>query len=160
MSDRQRAQTDSGMNLCLANKSHRFDRSITLQAGARKSGVDVVKGSRFLPGGYSKDISFVRRTGNRILLSIVNLIWSTNYTDLCYGFMGFNRNGLKEISPYLSSQNFEIETEICIKAKKKGLKVLEIPSVEYARRYGKSNLKTFWDGFLIFKEILRELFEI
>jgi hypothetical protein len=41
MSDRQRAQTDSGMNPCLANKSHRFDRSITLQAGAHQVNLEI-----------------------------------------------------------------------------------------------------------------------
>jgi hypothetical protein len=53
----------------------------------------------------------------------------------------------------LESNNFEIETEIFIKAKKLGLKVVEVPSFEYPRKNGKSNLNTFRDGFKIFKTI-------
>jgi hypothetical protein len=49
MSDRQRAQTDSGMNPCLANKSHRFDRSITLQAGAHTTVSSILLITESLP---------------------------------------------------------------------------------------------------------------
>jgi hypothetical protein len=57
------------------------------------------------------------------------------------------------LAPALESNNFEIETEIFIKAKKMGLKVLEVPSFEYNRLSGKSNLKTIRDGFKIIKTI-------
>jgi glycosyltransferase involved in cell wall biosynthesis len=125
---------------------------------AMELGADVVKGSRFLLNGYSEDMDLIRKIGNKIMLSIVNFIWSTSYTDLCYGFMAFKRESLKKLSPRLNSTNFEIEAEICIKAKKLGLKVVEVPSVELRRCYGRSNLKTFRDGFLILLRILREVF--
>ena len=133
-------------------------KEVPLFVRALESGADVVKGSRFLPGGYSEDLSLVRRVGNKILVSLVNLMWSTNYTDLCYGFMAFRREALSSISPLLRSQNFEIEAEICIKTKKLGLKVVEVPSVEDQRKHGESNLNTFRDGFRIFRKILGELF--
>jgi len=125
---------------------------------ALKLGADVVKGSRFLPNGYSMDMDLVRRVGNRIFVSLVNFIWSTSYTDLCYGFMAFRRESLKKLSPRLGSKDFEIEAEICIKARKLGLRVVEVPSVEFRRGYGRSRLRTFRDGFLIFLRILREVF--
>lgn len=123
-----------------------------------ESGADVAKGSRFLPSGYSEDLSPLRRVGNTILVSLVNFMWSTNYTDLCYGFIGFRRQALKKISSCLRSQHFDVETEICIKAKKLGLKVVEVPSVEYLRSHGQSKLRTFRDGFQILKKILLESF--
>jgi glycosyltransferase involved in cell wall biosynthesis len=125
---------------------------------ALMSGADVAKGSRFLLGGYSKDLTLVRRIGNTILVSLVNLLWSTNYTDLCYGFIGFKREALKKISSRLKSKNFDVEAEICIKAKKLGLKTVEVPSVEHPRRHGQSKLRTFRDGFDILKKILVESF--
>ena len=126
---------------------------------ALKSGADIAKGSRFLPNAHSKDLSLIRRIGNRIMVSLVNLIWSTNYTDLCYGFMAFKKEALKSLSKYLSSRGFEIETEICIKAKKLGLKVVEVPSVELKRKYGRSHLRTFRDGLRILVKIIREIFD-
>lgn len=125
-------------------------------AEAIKSGADVAKGSRFLGTGRSEDITPMRRVGNRILTGVLNFICMTKYTDLCYGYMAFKKEALKKISPHLRSENFEIETEICIKAKDLGLNVVEVPSFERARLYGQSNLKTFKDGFRILKLILRE----
>ena len=121
------------------------------------SDVDMVKGSRFLPSGYSEDMNLIRRIGNQFLLALVNWLWSTRYTDLCYGFAAFRRDILKKLCPHLKSTYFEIETEIFIKARKLGLKVAEVPSIEYRRKHGKSNLSTFTDGFRILKTIIEEL---
>jgi len=133
-------------------------KEVPLFIKALESGADVAKGSRFLLGGYSKDLSVARTVGNRILVSLVNFLFSTKYTDMCYGFMAFNRKAISKLSSCLRSENFEIETEICIKAKKLGLKVAEVPSVELKRCYGRSHLRTFRDGFKIFKMILMEFF--
>jgi len=130
---------------------------IPLFVDALKNGADVAKGSRFVAGGNSTDLTLTRKLGNRILLFLVNLIWSTRYTDLCYGFGAFKREALQRLLPFLGSKSFEIEAEICIRSKKCGLKVAEVPSVETRRTYGKSNLKTFRDGLLIFKKVIIEL---
>lgn len=121
------------------------------------SGADLVKGSRFLPYGYSEDMNLIRRIGNKFFLLLVNKIWFTNYTDLCYGFAAFKNEAIKKLRPYLKAINFEIETEIFIKAKKLELKVAEVPSVEYRRKHGKSNLSIFIDGFRILKTIIEEI---
>jgi len=118
--------------------------------------IDIVKGSRFLQGGYSEDMTFMRRIGNKLFVWIVNHLWSTQYTDLCYGFGAFRQEALTKLLPHLKSQNFEIETEICIKAKRLGLEVIEVPSVERRRQYGKSHLGTFRDGARILKRMLKE----
>jgi len=132
-------------------------KEIALFIKALDSGVDLAKGSRFLPGGYSEDMNLIRRIGNRFFVLLVNSFWSANYTDLCYGFAAFRKDALEKLRPYLKSINFEIETEIFIKAKKLGLKVIEVPSVEFRRRHGKSNLSIFRDGSRILKIVFREL---
>ena len=129
---------------------------VPLYLEAIASGADIAKGSRFLPGGGSEDLSVIRRIGNLFFVFLVNLLWSTNYTDLCYGFAAIKKEALKKITRNLKSINFEIEAEICIKAKKLGLKVVEVPSIEAKREKGKSNLNTFRDGIQILKTILRE----
>ena len=126
---------------------------------ALDSGADLVKASRFLGHGYSEDMSLIRRIGNHFFLTLVNWFWSANYTDLCYGFGAFRKDAVKKLYPYLKAKNFEIETEIFIKAKKLGLKVEEVPSIEFRRRHGKSNLNAIPDGFRILRIILAELID-
>lgn len=123
-------------------------------------GADVVKGSRFVAGGGSEDITLMRKIGNAFLTSSVNLLWSAECTDLCYGFAAFNRKAIRKLAPILESNNFEIEAEIFIKAKKLGLRVVEVPSFENKRRNGKSNLNTLKDGLKIFKTIMTETVRI
>ena len=56
---------------------------------ALRHGADFVKGSRFAQGGSSSDITLTRRWGNRALNGLVNVLYGTSYTDLCYGFNAF-----------------------------------------------------------------------
>jgi len=131
-------------------------KEIPLLIKSLNSNADMVKGSRFLFSGYSEDMNLFRKIGNHFFLLLVNLFWSANYTDLCYGFAAFRKDAVKKLYPHLEAKKFEIETEIFIKAKKLGLKVKEIPSIELRRRHGKSNLNAFTDGLQILKTIVRE----
>lgn len=120
------------------------------------NGADVVKGSRFMPLGYTEDITLLRRIGNSFFVLLVNLIWRARYTDLCYGYAAFSKKALAVLGPHLKSTGFEIETEIFVKAKKLGLNVEEVASVETLRKFGDSNLRSFKDGFRILRTILLE----
>ncbi len=127
---------------------------------ALNSGADIVKGSRFLKDGYSYDMSTLRHIGNRFMVAVVNLLWSAKYTDLCYGFAAFNRRAVEKMGPFLKSENFEIETEIFLKALSLGLVVKEVPSTEFKRRNGESNLNSFRDGFKILETIVEEYLKL
>jgi hypothetical protein len=117
-------------------------------------GSDLVKGSRFLPGGGTTDMTLVRRFGNAVLVRLANLLLRTSHTELCYGYMAFRRSRLDELD--LRATGFEIETELVVKACRAGLAVTEIPSFESPRRYGTSNLNTFRDGWRVLRTLLRE----
>jgi glycosyltransferase involved in cell wall biosynthesis len=93
-----------------------------------QSGADFVKGSRFIPGGGSDDITSFRRAGNKALNWLVNLLCRTRYTDLCYGYNAFWRrclpafdlnHGRNETIPGCAEMQwgdgFEIETLINIR---------------------------------------------
>ncbi len=134
-------------------------KEIPVLIDAIRSGADLAKGSRFLKHGYSEDLTTIRRIGNKFFIFLVNLFWSANYTDLCYGFGVFRNDAIKKLYPHLKSKNFEIETEIFIKAQKLGLNVVEVPSIEFKRRHGKTNLSTFLDGFRILQTIINEFFD-
>lgn len=120
------------------------------------SGADIAKGSRFLDAGCSHEMNSLRRIGNILMVTVANLLWSAKYTDLCYGFAAFSRRAVEKMAPLLKSQNFEIETEIFLKALDLGLVVKEVPSTEFKRRNGKSNLNSFRDGFKILKTMAEE----
>jgi glycosyltransferase involved in cell wall biosynthesis len=125
---------------------------------ALNSGADIVKGSRFLEGGRTDDMDTIRRCGNSILMYVVNFLFRVKYTDLCYGYAVFNKRAVEKLAPVLKSDGFEIEAEIFIKAIALGLVVKEVPSVEYARKNGNSNLHAFKDGCKILATVLKEFF--
>jgi glycosyltransferase involved in cell wall biosynthesis len=117
-------------------------------------GADYAKGSRFMQGGGSEDITFLRREGNRLLCRLVNRLYRTSYTDLCYGYNAFWRSALPAIAP--DCGGFEVETLLNVRAAKAGLRVVEVPSVERLRIHGKSKLHPVRDGLRVLRTILRE----
>lgn len=131
-------------------------REIGLLIEGIRCGFDICMGSRFIQGGGTEDMQWYRKFGNKLFVFLVNLIWGMNYSDLCYGYRSFSKSSLKKLS--LKADGFGIETEISIQAAKKKLRVLEIPSFEKARASGNGRLKTFRDGWIILKTIIKEVF--
>jgi glycosyltransferase involved in cell wall biosynthesis len=117
-------------------------------------GADFAKGTRFRPGGGSSDITRLRSAGNRILSGTVNLLFRTDYTDLCYGYNAFWRHCLPAMS--VDCTGFEVETLINIRIARAGLVISEVPSFERDRMHGQSNLRTFRDGARVLRTIVRE----
>jgi glycosyltransferase involved in cell wall biosynthesis len=125
-----------------------------LFVGALRSGADYVKGSRFIQGGGTSDMTFIRKMGNYALTMAVKLLYGGQYTDLCYGYNAFWKRALYVLEPECTG--FEIETLMNIRALRSNLKVTEVPSYESDRVHGLSNLKPFRDGWRVLKTILRE----
>jgi glycosyltransferase involved in cell wall biosynthesis len=121
---------------------------------ALRNGADFVKGSRFAQGGASSDITRVRRLGNHVLSALVNALYGTSYTDLCYGYNAFWTRCL----PYLrvDCDGFEVETLINVRIAKAGLVVHEVPSYERSRIHGASNLSAIRDGGRVLRTIALE----
>lgn len=138
-----------------ADCSHKSSEIGLLTEGI-KAGFDVCMGSRFIQGGGTEDMSWYREIGNKFFVFLVNLIWRMNYSDLCYGYRSFRKNCINKLD--LKEDGFGIETEISIKAAKKKLRILEVPSYEKARDSGEGRLRTFNDGWQIFKTIICEMF--
>ena len=118
------------------------------------SGADFAKGSRFIAGGGSSDITTLRRIGNWSLAKVVNYIWGGQYSDLCYGYNAFWRRCLPFVTP--DCDGFEVETLMNIRAARAGLRVHEVPSFEHERRNGTSNLDARRDGMRVLRTICAE----
>jgi glycosyltransferase involved in cell wall biosynthesis len=134
---------------------------------ALMDGADFAKGSRFLPGGGSADITRLRAHGNEVLTTFFNLCYGRSYSDLCYGYNVFwSRHlpvlGLDAASPPkedgtpLWGDGFEIETLIHVRVARAGLRVAEVPSFEYKRIHGLSNLNAARDGLRVVRTIFAE----
>lgn len=119
-----------------------------------ENGFDFVKGSRFIAGGGSLDITPFRRLGNKALLMVANYLLPVTLTDLCYGFFAFRRTYLEYLD--LSSTGFEIETELTVRAVRAGMRMAEVPSLEMPRRSGQSSLRSVPDGYRVLQTLFRE----
>ena len=116
-------------------------------------GADVAKGSRFMNGGRSTDITFTRRLGNRALNGAVNVLFGTSYTDLCYGYNAFWVRCLPALD--VDCDGFEVETLINIRAARRRLRVVEVPSFEHERLYGETKLRAWRDDRRVLATIAR-----
>jgi len=121
---------------------------------ALEAGADFAKGSRYMDGGGSADITRLRSLGNSVLSGTANMLHATDFTDLCYGYNAFWARCLPFIS--LDAPGFEVETLINLRMAAAGMKIVEVPSYEKERVHGESNLKTFRDGSRVLGTIFRE----
>ena len=118
-------------------------------------GADLVKGSRFAPGGGTTDMPFVRKMGNRSFVVISNLLFGQKFTDLCYGFHAFWKHCLGSLD-LTKMDGFEIDTSLYLQTARRKLKVIEVPSFEGYRFYGVGKLQTIPDGWRVLKTIFKE----
>jgi glycosyltransferase involved in cell wall biosynthesis len=135
---------------------------------ALRAGADFAKGSRFRGSGGSADITRLRRLGNRFLNLLVNVLFGTRYTDLCYGYNAFwarclDAFDLDSTSPAptgrdgrLWGDGFEIETLLTLRAARARLGIVEVSSYEHLRLHGESNLNAVTDGLRVLRTIARE----
>src|SRR5215203_5847445 len=125
-----------------------------LFVNALVDGAEYVKGSRFLPGAGTADMTRLRRAGNWGFVQLVRYLFGARYTDLCYGYNAFWRDAAPLLD--VDADGFEIETMMNIRAVKVGLRVVEVPSYEHARFHGTGRLRTFPDGWRVMKTIFKE----
>ena len=132
------------------------------------AGADFAKGTRFVKGGGSSDLTRLRRVGYYVLTAFFNACYGRSYSDLWYGFNAFWRRhvpvlGLDAASPLRSDGNgwqwgdgLEAETLIHARAARAGLAVHEVPSFEHARIHGVSNLNAIRDMIQVLHVIRTE----
>jgi hypothetical protein len=120
------------------------------------AGYDLVKGSRACPGGGSTDLTPTRQLGNFCLRGMVNLLYSADFTELCYGYMALRRSSVPAMD--LTADGFEIETQIVVNSLRRGLRIAEIPSHEAERLNGVSHLHPVRDGLRVLSTILHARF--
>jgi hypothetical protein len=121
---------------------------------ALQEGAEFVKGSRYLDSGGSDDCTRLRSLGNRGFTHMVNMLFGSKFTDLCYGYCAFWNRDVERLA--LTADGFEIETQLILNAIKAGLEIEEVPSFELPRLDGVSNLNAVRDGLRVLRTIMDE----
>jgi dolichol-phosphate mannosyltransferase len=121
------------------------------------SGADLVVGSRWAPGGGAEGYDNLKYVLNRGFQYLFRALYLTRVTDLTFGFKLGRTAAIQSLR--LSAQFQEIGAEVTLAALRRGLRVVEIPTVWRMRkagtstnplsrnfRYVKVALSVFWQG--------------
>jgi hypothetical protein len=98
------------------------------------------------------DITPIRHLGNLVICGAVNLACHTRFTDVCYGYNAFWRDTLDFVE--IDVSGFEIETRFNMMVATAGLMIVEVPSFEFSRVHGESNLSAIKDGLRVLRTIV------
>lgn len=130
-----------------ADGSHNPDEIEKLLEPLINNEAELVIASRFLGG--SEELAgnienSIRRLGNVLGNYIINFLWNRNkkaISDCQNGFRAIKREAALNLN--LKENSFSIEQEMVIKCLKKRYKIIEVPSFELRRKYGKSRISRF-----------------
>ena len=117
-------------------------------------GYDYVKGSRFLEGSPTQ--SRLRRFGNKLFVRMTNILYGTEYTDLCAGLNALWARIFPKLDPDGKSALWE--PTINIRLEKRKLKVIEVPQRDSGRVAGMREANPLRQGLRILKIIIEERF--
>ncbi|MFH0864278.1 MAG: glycosyltransferase family 2 protein [Candidatus Gottesmanbacteria bacterium] len=112
---------------------------------------DYVIGSRALGGSdesHGTFYRFIRESGSHLITVIINHRFNTNFSDSQNGFRAIKKSVFHQLN--IQESCFAVEQEMLIKALRQRFKVIEVPTHEYARRFGKSQIiiRKFWFHYL------------
>ena len=108
----------------------------------KKGEADLVIGSRGRGGSdelHGDVEKLLRMIGSDLILIGINVRWKQFLTDSQNGFRAIRTEVMRSLD---TTENITtIEQEMTMKALKKGYRVTETPTHEYARKYGESTIK-------------------
>jgi len=114
-----------------------------LTAPIKANRADLVIGSRTKGGSdeFKMDVdNLIRQVGSDIAATLINYRWRVNLTDIQNGFRAIRRDVARRL--HLCANDFDVEEEMVMKCLKRGYRVVEVPSHEYVRQWGRSKLPT------------------
>jgi glycosyltransferase involved in cell wall biosynthesis len=114
-----------------------------------KCGADIVLGTRM---GSVRGMPLIRLLTNIVTSLIVSILSRQRITDSQTGFRLIKREVLEKAR--LTTTNYETESEILIKASRKGFKITEIP-IKTIYRNQASNINAFIDTLRFIRLVLK-----
>lgn len=113
--------------------------------------LDLCVGSRFTGGSEELSISLgqlIRTIGNISMNIVINKRWGTRLTDTLNGFRAVRRR--LALDAGLTEDRHTIEQEMVMKMLRRGFRVGNTPTHEFARRHGQSHIRVWreWPRFV------------
>ena len=128
-------------------------------------GNDSAKGSRLFRR-KPRNMPRYRWIGNKVLAFTCNILYGTNFSDICSGYNSFWRKDFLKLNLSFGKNELgcSMEQQMVVKAKKADMKILEIPIITNGRIAGKSVIngipqsvnQGFKDWFIIIRERFRD----
>lgn len=110
---------------------------------AIESGSDVVVGSRYVPGGGTRDWPLHRRLLSRWGNVYTGWILGVGVRDCTSGFRAYRASALAAIHPETTrADGYAFLTELMVRSVRQGARVVEVPIVFVDRRYGTSKMSS------------------
>lgn len=120
---------------------------------------DMVVGDRLSTNYHKRNKRVFHSFGNNLVNILINLLFKSDIKDALCGLRVINKKFVKSF--LLSSNGFEIETEMTILALNYNCKIKEISIKQKNRVEGSiSKLNTFSDGFKVLKTIFKLFIEL
>jgi len=115
--------------------------ALPAMVAALEGGADMVIGSRYVPGGATKDWPLHRRLlsrwGNRYTAAVLGL----SLRDMTSGFRGYRHSALPVIdAPSTTAEGYAFLTELAVRASDGGLRIVEVPILFADRTAGTSKM--------------------
>ena len=114
---------------------------------------DFVFGSRYMKNGYSEDDTLITLIGNRIFSFLGKVFFSLEISDILYTYVMGDAEKAKGLE--MKETKFAFCVELPIKAKKRGYKLVSIPSYEKPRIAGRKKVNAFKDGLIILFSMIK-----
>jgi glycosyltransferase involved in cell wall biosynthesis len=118
------------------------------------TGADIVIGNRMLD---TKAMPYVRKTTNRFMSYVISKMCGQRIPDTQCGYRLIKRKVLEEVK--LDSANFEIESELLVRASRKSFRISSVP-IKTIYRGEKSNINPMLDTLRFITFIARMNSEI
>ena len=115
-------------------------------------GSRMLGGSMELHGTFNKLLRFIL---SMMIAQIINWRFHTSIADTQNGFRAIRAEVARKLN--LKANKFDIETEMCMKCYKKGYKIIEVPSMELERKYGKSRISLWKEGWVYMWRVIANL---
>ena len=126
-----------------------------------RENIDLVICSRKTGGSYDLTanvsfMGFIRATGTDFLSLLLNKLFKTNISDVLYSLKAIEKKNF--LSLETKENHFGIELDIILNSIKNKYNILELPSREKKRVYGKSKLRTISGIYFIYQIIKFKIF--
>jgi glycosyltransferase involved in cell wall biosynthesis len=131
--------------------SHNPEELTLLLAPIIEGQADLVIGSRLFLRKPASGRA-LNESGIRLFNLLIKVFTGISVSDSQSGYRVLTSKVLKSLS--LKSVEYEIESEMLVKAARKNFRIKEVPVTYVQRTYGKSRLDPYRDGFKIFLSIL------